>query len=231
MMGRDHAALGALVGLGVARLGGLHPAATLAAAGVVAGSALLPDIDEPGSTVAHLAEPLTGAVAWVTKRLAGGHRCATHSLLGVAVSAVVAWGCLEVSVTRGVPAVVILIGLAYAICFRSLVPPLLRPGHLVALAAAAAATWATWRYVGVGWALWAVPLGVALHLVGDVVTSGGVPLLWPRKAHYALAILGHTNSLAEKVTGLVLLGLVVLVAWAPAAAVIPTIASVREALP
>jgi len=196
---------------------------------VVAGSALLPDIDEPGSTVAHLAEPLTGAVAWVTKRLAGGHRCATHSLLGVAVSAVVACGCLEVAVTRGVPAVVILIGLAYAICFRSLLPPLVRPGHLVALVAAGVATWATWRYVGLSWALWAVPLGAARCC--DALTSGGVPLLWPHKAHYALPILGHTNSVAEKITGLVLLGLVVLVAWAPAVAVIPTIASVRGALP
>lgn len=231
MMGRDHAALGALVALGAAHIAGLDPAATLAAAGTVAGSALLPDIDEPGSTVAHLAEPFTGMVAWVTKRVAGGHRCATHSLLAVALSAAVAWLLLHVSLTRGVPAAVILVGLAYAICFRSLIPRLVRPGHIVALVAAAAATWATWRYVGVGWTLWAVPLGVGLHLVGDVVTSSGVPLLWPHKAHYSLPILGHTNSVKEKIAGLVMLGLVVLLAWAPAAAVIPTIATVRGALP
>lgn len=231
VMGRDHAALGALVALGAAHIAALEPAVALAAATTVAGSALLPDIDEPGSSVAHLAEPLTEVVAWVTKRVAGGHRCATHSLLAVAVSVVVAWLLLHLSLVRGVPAAVILVGLAYAICARSLIPRLLRPGHVVALVAAAAATWATWRYAGVGWTLWAVPLGVGLHLVGDVVTSSGVPLLWPHKAHYALPVLGHTSSLTESVAGFFMLGLVVVLAWAPAAAVIAIIATPRGALP
>jgi len=230
MMGRDHAALGALVALGAAHIAGLDPAATLAVTGTVAGSALLPDIDEPGSTVAHLAEPLTGVVAWVTKRVAGGHRCATHSLLAVAGSLAVAWILLHVYLTRGVPAAVILVGFAYAITFRALIPRLVRPGHIMALVLAAVGTWATWRYVGVGWTVWAVPLGVGLHLVGDILTTSGVPLLWPHKAHYAFPILGHTNSVIEKITGLVMLGCVVFLAWAPVATLLPTISNLRGSI-
>ncbi|MHB8294293.1 MAG: metal-dependent hydrolase [Acidimicrobiales bacterium] len=231
MLGRDHAALGALVTLGVTRLAGLGPAETIAVTATVAGMALLPDIDEPGSTVAHLAEPFTGAVAWVTKRLAGGHRCATHSLLAVAASAGVAFACAAIHLSPGVLASVILVGLAYAIALRSLIPAGLRPGYIMALVFAAAATWATWTYVGFAWTLWAVPLGVALHLAGDIVTSSGVPLLWPSKHHYSIPLLGNTASLAEKIAGLAMLAGVAFLGYAPVMALLPTLATLKGFVP
>ena len=86
MLGRDHALLGAVLGVGlaepVARLAHAHlPPGQVAAAGAIcAGSALLPDIDEPGSTVSRRLGPVSEEVAALTNKLAGGHRQATHSL-------------------------------------------------------------------------------------------------------------------------------------------------------
>ena len=97
VLGRDHALLGAVAGVGlaepVARLAHTHlPPGQVAAAGAIcAGFALLPDIDEPGSTVSRRLGPVSEAVAAVTNKLAGGHRKATHSLWFAGGTAALVW--------------------------------------------------------------------------------------------------------------------------------------------
>src|SRR5579859_2494613 len=88
VQGRDHALTGAVAFAAAAPL--LHLTALSVAAGTVltAGAALLPDIDEPGSTISRQGGFLTMNLAWIVHRVSGGHRKGTHSFLGVAVFAV-----------------------------------------------------------------------------------------------------------------------------------------------
>jgi len=220
MLGRDHSLLGAAVALGGGEaawraLGhGPLPAGQLAAAaGVTAAFALLPDIDEPNSTVSRRLGPASRAVSKVTNGLAGGHRMATHSLLFVAA----VWAAMTFA-GRYAWADVITVGCSLALCLGMLVPGrFARHGLLVGLVAPAVAAWAVWTatvaHLGAGgvsdpqrwaWLGWAAAAGVGLHLIGDMLTVEGVPLLWPLRWRLAVPLLGHTDSLREQATGAVL---------------------------
>src|SRR5919201_116563 len=91
MLGHSHALSGAVTGLasGIA----LHYSVPQAAAlgGLTAGMALLPDLDKCGSSPARSLGFLSEIVAWIAGRLSGGHRHATHSVLGVAAFTALAW--------------------------------------------------------------------------------------------------------------------------------------------
>src|SRR6516162_5456275 len=85
MLGRDHALSGALAFAAAAtplHVTGVHLAAGMA---LTAGAGVLPDIDEPGSTIARTFGFLTGAFAWIVHKISGGHRKGTHGLPGVAL--------------------------------------------------------------------------------------------------------------------------------------------------
>ncbi len=228
MLGRDHALLGAAAAVG---LGGpvahlwhrtLSPG-QLAAAGVVtAGFALFPDIDEPGSTVSRRLGPASRAVSKITGKLAGGHRQATHSILfavGV-MAAVRALGGFTLTA-------VLIIYFALSLTLAMLVPAKsVKKGSAVALTVPVVVAWWVWRSETGSWLsfghglghhrLWtwlpvAAGAGVALHLVGDMVTKEGVPLFWPIHTHLAVPLLGHTESLREVIVGSTLsVGLAVL---------------------
>src|ERR1700733_10843234 len=91
MLGHDHALSGAVVFAGVGPL--LHVTGAHLAAGIAltAGAGVLPDLDEPGSTIARTFGFLTGAFAWIVHTLSGGHRKGTHSFLGEAIMTVAAY--------------------------------------------------------------------------------------------------------------------------------------------
>lgn len=194
MMGRDHVLMGALAGAGLAGVVGTsaEPALALTILATSAGAAALPDIDEPGSTVAHLVGPLTVPVAWVTGKLAGGHRHATHSLL-----AVVAAGALGACTALNHQAAAVIVGLMATLAWRAAAPGRLGHGVICPLVGAAVGALAWYHPAGpvLGAAL---AIGVATHLLGDVLTQEGVPLLWPNSHHTALPLLGHTDSLRER---------------------------------
>ena len=90
MLGHDHALSGALAFAAAAPV--LHVSGTQLAVGtaLTAGAGVLPDLDEPGSTIARTFGFLTGSFAWVVHWLSGGHRKGTHSLLGVALMTLLA---------------------------------------------------------------------------------------------------------------------------------------------
>ena len=224
MMGRHHAASGAVAGIALGLLAHQPAATTLAAGALCAGAAMAPDIDEPGSSVARAAEPVSGAIAYLTARLAGGHREATHSLLAAAAAggAVAALG--VVSVAPHVPASVVPLGVCVALCARAVPPRALRIGRTAALCAGAIAAWAIARWVGIGW--WvpaAVGLGWAIHVAGDAITAGGVPVLWPWRRRVSWPVLARTGSPREAILGVALLLALVALAAAPAMSVARTV--------
>jgi len=226
MLGRDHALSGALAFTAVAPL--LHVTGVHLAAGtaLTAGAGVLPDLDEPGSTIARTFGFLTGAFAWIVHKISGGHRKGTHSLIGVAVMTVasLAAGSWQVGALSGHPERwwhLVPAGFILALLFSAGFRALHIGGHHGDAAGIAVAALVIWK----GWDLAlvtprnvqvlavCVTLGMLAHLAGDMCTHDGCPLLYPLSRH-EFGLLPEpvritTNKLAEHwvVTPLLLAGL------------------------
>jgi membrane-bound metal-dependent hydrolase YbcI (DUF457 family) len=176
VLARDHALSGALGFAAAAPLLHVTGVGLLAGAVFTAGAATLPDIDEPGSTIARSAGFLTGGFAWLVHKVSGGHRKGTHSVLGIVVFTAAAWAATAASAAlAGKIALAGLLGLVLAAGLHSL-----RIGghHGDALALAAAAAVIYW-HAGLALVPVCVALGTAAHIAGDELTHGGCPLAWP----------------------------------------------------
>ena len=190
-MGGHHAAAGAAAWVAVASTGpytlGWYP---LDATGIViggmttAGTALVCDWDHRSSTIANSLPPLSNAVAVGIENASGGHRQGTHSVVGAACFVLLAvtvaqfqvdtpWGLL--SVGAGLLCMFMINIAAKAL---KLFPA---SGWLTnwifGLLMAGLVTWYApdqWT-----WLPMSMLIGVVVHILGDLVTTGGVPLLWP----------------------------------------------------
>ena len=164
---------GAAAGLGVAPL---TPAGVAVAAVLTAGAAVLPDIDHPDATIARSFGLVTRAFAWLVEHLSGGHRHGTHSLAGVAVFTAAAYAAVLYRHTLpGKIALGLLLTLVIAAALRALKIG----GHAADLLAVAGAAGVLWSGFGINSLTWAVAVGAATHLLGDMLTDEGVPLAWP----------------------------------------------------
>ena len=229
MLGHDHALSGALAFVAVAPLLPVSGTQLAVAATLTAGAGILPDLDEPGSTIARTFGFLTGAFAWIVHRLSGGHRKGTHSLIGVALlTAAALWAGSwqrSAAATAQHPQLwwqLIPAGLILALLFSAGFRALYIGGHhadLFGIAVAALVIWKGWDLVEV--TSWHVPvlavcvaLGMLAHLAGDMLTHDGCPLLYPA-SRYQFGLLPEpvritTNKLAERwiISPLLLAGLV-----------------------
>jgi membrane-bound metal-dependent hydrolase YbcI (DUF457 family) len=182
-----------------------HPVQLAVGAAMCAGGALLPDLDmsgrvtrnRGGATVAHtfgvvslfVAECLEKFSLGVynltrTRRdphLHNGHRTFTHTL---PFNLLVGIGAFEACLRLGKPAVLSLLFVTFAMALRGLfVSWSRRAGFIiVTISALAAAYWAFERLpAGRGYPVLGVALGVGgvVHLLGDMLTPHGCPILWP----------------------------------------------------
>lgn len=173
---------------------------------ICAGAALLPDIDHPSGTVARSLPPFSGWLSRIVARLSGGHRRGTHSVIGLLVFTLLAWlsqnAALPVgdglrrlaqssgdgsapNVVEALPgqvwplaAVLSVLLIAFAVKVLAFLPD--RISH---------ANWLVAICLGVvvaikppdhpWWFVIAVALGCAVHMLGDMVTTQGIHLLWP----------------------------------------------------
>jgi membrane-bound metal-dependent hydrolase YbcI (DUF457 family) len=201
MLGRSHALVGAAVWLAAAPPVAaaldhpLTPVETLTGALLCGGAALLPDIDHPSSTVARTLGPITQIAARGVAAVSGGHRHATHSLLGCALFAALAF--VAVQWQAGVFAVTLLCAAWF---LRLLGPDSLDNavgGFGEVIVATMAAWWVAVNLPGSTWMVCAVGFGAVLHLVGDLVTKGGLPVLWPWEHRHSLGWF-RAGSLVER---------------------------------
>jgi membrane-bound metal-dependent hydrolase YbcI (DUF457 family) len=216
MLGRDHALMGGLGFLIVAPIVLHDPTWQILGVGTVtsAAFALLPDIDEPGSTVSRKLGPISRSFSEMTRSLAGGHRQATHSLFFVAIVMLLT----RVAFFNPL-AVAILVAASFLLVFRMLLPTMLRFAPQVGLATLALAfgsgDWARHldtHTIGAGapsldWLILATAGGCVWHMIGDSLTVEGVPWLWLPGIHplqrvrIAVPVVGHTGSARESLIG------------------------------
>ncbi len=216
MLGRDHALLGGVGFLLLAPVVLHDPTWQELGVGCVtsAAFALLPDIDEPGSTVSRKLGPISRSASEFTNKIAGGHRQATHSLLFVGLVALSTWLALFSRLT-----IAILVAASFLLVFRMLLPRVVRFVPLVGIGSIAftfgSADWAYHLATTIAghvtpsseWLLLATAGGCLWHLVGDTCTVEGVPYLWLpgmpalQSVRVAVPIVGHTGSARESLIG------------------------------
>ena len=220
MLGHTHALSGAVAGLAVGSLILHEPAAPLALfAGLATAFALAPDIDSCGSAEARSLGFVTEAFAWAVRAVSGGHRHGTHSALGVAAFAGVAWlACVFRHDWPGRIALFLILAAGFAAA-ADRVYGLLRVAHVGNITALAGAAVMCWTGYGLALVPLAAALGTGTHLAGDCLTRCGCPLAWPltmREFHlgWPAPLRFTTGKLAEHaiVTPLLLAALALL-AW------------------
>ncbi len=205
----------------------LSSAQVIAGAVVATGGALLPDVDHPSATISRSGGLLTKGLTRAVSR-AAGHRGATHTLLAVVVFTGLAafvngldWQ-VEVPVLGEIEAgAALLVTVMCALGARALkvVEGLLLPwtvglgaGLLVAVVAPDTSFWLPA----------AVAVGALAHLIGDLLTTDGIPFptwplvakpakrlaspLWQRSGDIALPLLGDAGSAREWLLCTVLAG-------------------------
>lgn len=163
----------------------LTPAAVIAGALVTAGAALIPDADHRHATIAHSLPPLSGILCIHIGRMSGGHRQGTHSILGIASFVVIAWlagmWTLETAtmgtIYPGAGLLAVLMA-SFAAKALKIIPDTMRKfPWVVGLAVGAFVTFNAPQEPY--WFPLTMALGVSIHILGDILTTGGCNLLWP----------------------------------------------------
>ncbi|GAA1949595.1 metal-dependent hydrolase [Agromyces allii] len=234
MMGITHATSGAAAWIAVTStmpvlgLGAypLDPVGVLAGTAVAAGAALLPDADHHSATIAHSVPVLGRLAARTVGTLSGGHRQGAHSAIAVVVMMVLAWALTLITVPvdgHGTVAIGAGVGTAVLTCFGLKARGFVRTWAVAWVAGAAVgAAIVVFAPEQVAWFPLAVTLGFVVHLLGDFLTTGGVPgVLWPQvfrpperfretpvvnrlwlpSGHVSLPLLGDTGSFRETMLG------------------------------
>jgi membrane-bound metal-dependent hydrolase YbcI (DUF457 family) len=189
MLARSHAVSGLLAGVGIVAVVPSAPwPVKVLAVGLTGGSALLPDLDTKSSTVAKSLWIVTGGLSRLLVLLSvavyqatrsdgdpvshGGHRTFTHTV----PACLLAGGLLgSISAVSSVSSTVVA-----GLLFGLLGLGLRTAGFTLAAAGAALAWWTGDTYPGWSPLVYtAIAAGCFVHVLGDVVTVSGVPILWP----------------------------------------------------
>ena len=185
MMGRSHAVSAAAVWVWAAPHLGVEGAVPIAGSLLLAaGAGVLPDLDHPDARPSRQFGILSKMVSKVTAKAAGGHRKATHSISFALLAGGVLWAVEEfqlgdVSWRR------VLMGLFawfLATVGFSLTAPSLGvrvPPWVGLLVGAGLGVWVWSLPAAPVWFPALVALGSVVHIFGDWLTKGGVPVLFP----------------------------------------------------
>lgn len=181
-----------------------------------AGAGILPDLDHQSGTASRSFGPISHWMCVAIATISGGHRHATHSLIGIVVFTAIAW---EASANRWALTVLLWVCMGFAI--RSLHHRAHPKDHLIGIANAvlcAGVAYLLAQHVSTHHSerilvTLAVAIGVTAHIAGDMCTEHGVPLAWPDMRRWRVATI-DTDSRVERhgVMPLLLVAFVCLVA-------------------
>lgn len=152
---------------------------------VTAGTALIPDAGPPQCDHRPLAPAAIETLCAPGRQGAGGHRHGTHSIIGIAAFIAVAWVAglrtVEtdlfgtVNVGAGILSVLLV---AFAAKALKIIPDSLRKSPW-AVGLAVGTLIALFAPEEQGWFPIAMGVGVVVHILGDMTTTGGCNLTWP----------------------------------------------------
>lgn len=223
-MGRTHVMLAGTIGFAIAAPLSVHVMGhpmsigeTFAFAATTAGYGILPDLDHPSGTLARLLGPITRSIAVVVHSISGGHRKGTHTIwmAGLMVGLVTL---LAARFGNQAEIPIAFVGFYLtAMVLKLARHPTSGSAEITYLVEASAATAAcyflldnwTWLPFGVG-------AGVIGHIIGDILTTEGVPILYPLFPRFVvkIPILGHTDGAREHVFAFLLMPVMAYVAAA-----------------
>ncbi|WP_026536634.1 metal-dependent hydrolase [Arthrobacter sp. H14] len=163
----------------------VSPIGVVSGALVTAGAALIPDADHHNATIAHSLPPLSNAICAGVGAVSGGHRHGTHSIIGIIAFIALAflaglWTMdteLLGTIYPGAGIMSVLL-VAFAAKVLKIIPDQMRKSP-----------WAVGLVVGAFIAMFApeeqfwfpiaMGVGVVVHILGDMMTTGGCNLVWP----------------------------------------------------
>lgn len=177
------------------------------------GAALFPDIDHPNSTLTATYGPVTKTLSWVIRKLSGGHRNGTHSLVGIGLLGLAAHACvMHLDTVAGRVGLTVLLTLALA----GVVRLFHIDGYLDDLAPIPVALALVWlQPVSLAFVPAALVIGSLVHVAGDMLTKQGCPLWWPFSQKGHAMKLFSTGKRVERwvVVPLVIVAIVGTVGW------------------
>jgi LexA-binding, inner membrane-associated putative hydrolase len=177
VLGHSHALSGLAVGAATLPWAPVHgPVAQVSWVAAVGGFAMLPDLDQPGSTIARMWGPLTDIPSGAVGRIARGHRWGTHDT----VLAPVVFFALATAAAKAYWSSLLLMALAIGLALHALnfvIPGRAENTILGNLALSWGGAWwllahSPWPQ----WLPWAVAAGTVTHIGGDLLTREGVPV-------------------------------------------------------
>jgi hypothetical protein len=181
VLGHSHALSGLATGAATLPWVPVHgTVAQVAWVSAVGGFAMLPDLDQQGSTISRMWGPFTDLPSGVINTVARGHRWGTHD----AVLGPVAFGLLAYAAAWASWSSLLLLALAIGLALRALhvvIPGRAENTVIGNLVLSWGGAWLLLTHSpNPGWLPLAVAAGVLTHIAGDALTKEGVPvpLFW-----------------------------------------------------
>lgn len=152
-----------------------NPAEYLVYTLAIAGLAVVPDLDEPNSTISRLFGVMSQAVSGIMRKVAGGHRYGTHSWIMIAIGTIIAFAAQFSPILAA-----LVLAMVYALAARLLAPDKNKDvGTIIMWVGIVVAVMSALGQIRLTPLLLAVPLGILLHDLGDYVTNSGISFLHP----------------------------------------------------
>ena len=201
MLGHSHALSGLAAGAATLPWAPVTgPAGQVAWIAAAGGFAMLPDLDQRGSTISRMWGPLTDAPAGAVGLIARGHRAGTHD----AVLAPLGFGLLAYAASWYHWSSLLVLALAIGLALHAL--HFVIPGRSETTVVGnlilswGGAWWLLSHIPSPAWLPYAVALGVLTHIAGDALTCGGVPfpLLWLLNGGRLVFLPLRTGATVEK---------------------------------
>ena len=201
MLGHSHALSGLATGAATLPWVPVHgTVAQVAWVSAVGGFAMLPDLDQQGSTISRMWGPFTDLPSGVVNAVARGHRWGTHD----AVLAPAVFGLLAYAAAWASWSSLLLLALAIGLALRALhvvIPGRAENTVIGNLVLSWGGAWLLLAHSpGPAWLPLAVVAGVLTHIAGDALTTEGVPvpLFWLLRRSRIAPVHLRTGATVEK---------------------------------
>ena len=201
VLGHSHALSGLAAGAATLPWAPVHgTVAQVAWISAAGGFAMLPDLDQRGSTISRMWGPFTDVPSGLVGRVARGHRWGTHdAILGPAV-----FGLLAYVAAGAYWSSLLVLALAIGLALRALHVVIPGRAENTVIGNLLLSWGGAWYLLGhspnPAWLPYAVGVGVLAHIAGDFLTKEGVPVpvFWLIRRSRLAPIHLRTGALVEK---------------------------------